>query len=820
MHRTFRSASRALAAFAAASVAATGLALVPSAAAAAPADEAVEASITVPKIDGLSPDFIGGVDVSSVLSLEESGVVFRDASGQPGDLFEILAGAGVTDVRIRVWNDPFDAAGNGYGGGNVDVDRGVTIGERATDAGLGVLVDFHYSDFWADPAKQQSPKAWMGDPIDVRADKVYDFTADALARFKAADVDVEMVQVGNETNNGVAGVTSWADRAQVFSAGAKAVRDSSYEALVALHFTNPETAGRYASIAKELADRGVDYDVFASSYYPFWHGSTENLTAVLKDIADTYGKKVLVAETSWAYTLADGDGHGNVIDLPEEATQYPVSEQGQAWALRDVMAAVAEVGDAGLGVYYWEPAWLPVGPPSALDANKALWERDGSGWASSFAGSYEAHDAGVYFGGSAWENQALFAFDGTPLDTLNTFSYARTGSVAPLDVVEIERVAISIEDGESFTLPEAVSVTYNDRSVRDASVTWTSEGAAPAGPGTYSFTGTVDGGHTTTATVEIRERNFLRAGGFEGDDLSAWTLTGTGTTLGSASDPRSGDRSTHFWSDADYGFVLEQTVTGLPAGTYSAGASVQGDGEKDGDAVTITVVRGQTDAAAPTAASSSAARGAIAAAPADGAAEAPSEASAAFELGGWLNWSSPETETIEIGADGTATVRIEASLSAGAWGTVDDVTLTRVAAAADTTALSAALARVDGIDRAAFTPASVAAVDAAAADARRVAAALAPTQASADAALAALTAAIDGLVAVAPTVPVPTDPTDPTAPTDGTGTTPAQPSGTAAAAGASALASTGGSMPVVLIGLAVVMLAAGATALGLRGRAR
>ncbi|MDF2555648.1 MAG: arabinogalactan endo,4-beta-galactosidase, partial [Microbacterium sp.] len=394
-----RSPRTALAALTALAVGALTLGAAPPAAA-APGDP-VPAGITVPRVDGLSDEFITGVDVSSVLALEASGVVFRDETGAPGDLFALLADAGVSDVRIRVWNDPFDAAGNGYGGGNNDVTRAVEIGERATAAGLGVLVDFHYSDFWADPAKQQAPKAWTALTVPEKAEAVTAFTAEAMTDFAAAGVDVRMVQIGNETNNGIAGVTGWDGMAQIFSAGAAAVRATAPDALVALHFTNPERAGSYANIAAQLATRGVDYDVFASSYYPFWHGTTANLTTALRQIADTYGKRVMVAETSWAYTLEDGDGHGNVIDLPGEATQYPVSVQGQATAIRDVVQAVSDVGDAGIGVFYWEPAWLPVGPPEQIAQNRLLWERDGSGWASSFAGEYDPDDAGEWFGGSA-----------------------------------------------------------------------------------------------------------------------------------------------------------------------------------------------------------------------------------------------------------------------------------------------------------------------------------------------------------------------------------------------------------------------------------
>ena len=145
------------------------------------ADGPVDAGIFVEKVEGLSPDFANGVDVSTVLSLEESGVVFRDDTGAPADLFDVLAEDGVNTVRVRVWNDPFDASGNGYGGGNVDVARAVEIGERATAAGLSVLVDFHYSDFWADPARQLVPKAWAGLSDAETVTALHDFTADAPA---------------------------------------------------------------------------------------------------------------------------------------------------------------------------------------------------------------------------------------------------------------------------------------------------------------------------------------------------------------------------------------------------------------------------------------------------------------------------------------------------------------------------------------------------------------------------------------------------------------------------------------------------------------
>lgn len=684
------------------------------------ADGPVDAGIVVEKVQNLPADFINGVDVSSVLSLEESGVVFRDDDGQPADLFDVLADHGITDVRVRVWNDPYDAEGHGYGGGDVDVARAVEIGARATAAGMGVLVDFHYSDFWADPGKQQAPKAWKDLSVAAKAVAVNDYTTDALEQFDAAGVDVDMVQVGNETNNGIAGVTGFANMAQIFSAGSAAVRDVYPDALVALHFTNPETTGRYAGYAASLQTYGVDYDVFASSYYPFWHGTPANLTSVLKQVADTYGKKVMVAETSWVSTLEDGDGQLNSVYRAADATQYPVSVQGQATAVRDVIQAVANVGAAGIGVFYWEPAWLPVGPADQLEQNKLLWERDGSGWATSYAGSYEPADAGANYGGSGWDNQALFAADGTPLESLNVFSYARTGAVAPREVTSVEQPALTFTDGQAVTLPATVAIGYNDGSTESESVTWAETAGFISGPGTYKIAGTTASGRATTATVTILAVNALRNPGFETTDLSMWKTTGTGLTLRATDDPASGTRSAHFYSGAAYTFTLSQQVTGLTAGTYRASAALQGDGEDAASSVRISVTSGAATASAP------------------------------FALNGWRAWSTPTTDAVTVAAGGTATVTVTATLSAGAWGSIDDLVLTRVPAGADTTALKALVAQAAGLDRAAVTPASLAALDSALAVAGVVLASAAPSAANVAAATARVQSAWAALQLVGP----------------------------------------------------------------------
>ncbi|WP_425956126.1 glycosyl hydrolase 53 family protein [Xylanimonas sp. McL0601] len=674
----------------------------------------VPAGITVPKIENMPSDFIEGVDVSSVLALEHSGVVFRDTTGKPADLFEVLADAGVTDVRVRVWNDPFDAAGHGYGGGNDDVAHAVEIGRRATAAGLRLLVDFHYSDFWADPGKQQAPKAWAGYTVDQKAGAVHDFTADALTQLKDAGVHVRMVQVGNETNNGIAGVTGWPGMAAVFSAGSRAVREVDPGALVALHFTNPESAGRYAGYAAQLAQYGVDYDVFASSYYPYWHGSLGNLTSVLQRVHDTYGKQVMVAETSWAYTLEDGDGHTNTIDQASEATAYPISVQGQAIEVHDVMQAVADAG--GIGVFYWEPAWLPVGPPDQIAQNKVLWERDGSGWATSYAGEYDPNDAGQWYGGSAVDNQALFDFQGNPLESLDVFKYVRTGAVAPRTVTSVEHPKVTTTS-TPVTLPATVSVGYSDGTSEAAPVTWSDAAAWIAGPGTYTVPGALADGTTTTATVVVERPNLLANPGFESSDLSAWKATGSALGLGAWDDPHSGTHSAHFWLGSPYDFTMSQTVTGLPAGKYEATGWLQGDGEDASTGVTIQV---------------STSRGAT--------------ASASFAMDGWLAWSHPVTGSVQVTPKDSVTVTISGHLPAGAWGTIDDVALRPVAAAgADTSPLLAALDAAAAVDRTTAPAASLALLDQAVGIGRIVLGAEAPTASQVARATALLTKALEGV---------------------------------------------------------------------------
>lgn len=612
--------------------------------------EPVTSDIFVKRVSGIDCDFIKGVDVSSIISLEDSGVTFYNEAGKKQDIFMTLKEAGVNYVRVRVWNDPYNAQGNGYGGGNNDIEKAIEIGKRATANGMKLLVDFHYSDFWADPAKQQAPKAWKNLSFEAKKAALFEYTKESLLAMKKAGIDIGMVQIGNETNGGLAGEKDWGKMSQLFNEGSKAVRAVDTDILVALHFTNPETSGRYSSIAETLKTNGVDYDVFASSYYPFWHGTLANLTSVLKNVVNTYGKKVMVAETSYTYTAADGDGHGNTAPKPAGQTlNYPITVQGQATAIRDVMEAVANVGDAGLGVFYWEPAWIPAASDKKLEKNQKLWEKYGSGWASSFAAEYDPEDAGHWYGGSAVDNQAMFDFYGHPLPSLNVFKLVDTGAAAPLKIDEIKDVNVQANAGESIVLPETVTVTYNDGSKGSVNVTWDQEAlqqAVSTGAGTYEIRGVVEGGNTVKAHLQIQPENFVANPGFENSDRSMWTITyGNGAAPHTdfqekASDAKSGNYSLHFYSGTGVDFNVEQTITGLKPGTYYLSMFLQGGDAGHSDMYLYAKAGGQ-------------------------------EYKANTGVNGWVNWSHPEIAGIPV-TDGTITIGARIKAGAGAWGSLDD----------------------------------------------------------------------------------------------------------------------------------------------------
>ena len=610
----------------------------------------------VRKAEHLPEDFFLGMDVSSVLSLEASGVRYRDTDSTEKDLFALLSENGVNLIRVRVWNDPFDSDGNGYGGGNNNIEAAVEIGRRAAAYGLPLLVDFHYSDFWADPSKQQTPKAWEGMDIKAKAEALYTYTADCLSRLKAEGIRVSMVQLGNETNGRMCGERIWMNIVHhLMKAGSRAVREVYPDALVAVHFTNPESADTMLNYASKLAYYDLDYDVFGTSYYPYWHGTLDNLRQVLGEIAETNGKKVMVMETSYAYTLEDGDFSGNTIGEGGGYEKYwPVTVQGQSNALQDVVRTVQEAG--GIGVCWWEGAWIPVGTES-FEENSRLWETYGSGWASSYAGSYDPADAGKYYGGCACENQAMFDFEGRALPSLATFRLLRTGQEVEVRPDAIDDPVLTCDLAGEIVLPETVSAVMNDGSRIELPVTWEAVDTAAmkaSGPAEYTVQGVAEG-MPATLLIRMVNFNYLINGDFEGEDTGEWVTDNFGGTEQlyieeKKSDSLDGTKHYHFYSAAkdQVGFRLEQTVDNLPAGTYRFDVSIMGGDAGDYESYAYIKKGGEVSA------------------------------ECGLQITAWNAWHEGACET-EVEEGGSLTVGVYVRCGgAGAWGKIDGATLTRV----------------------------------------------------------------------------------------------------------------------------------------------
>lgn len=413
--------------------------------------------LKINRVNNITDNFIKGMDISSVIALEQSGVKYYNRYGQKEDLFKILADNGVNYIRVRVWNDPYDSNGKGYGGGNNDVAKAITIGKRATQNGMKLLVDFHYSDFWADPQKQTVPKAWKDMTFDAKNTALYQFTKDTLNTLKSNQIDIGMVAVGNEITNSFCGeLRSRNNYFTLLSSGSKAVREVLPNAKVAVHYTNPNR-GYTESFASGLKNHNVDYDVFGYSYYPHYHGTFENLITQFNVIADNYNKECMIMETSYGFTTEDTDFFGNTYYNSASQTKfgYEISPKGQASIYRDLCdLMVNDVhNNKGIGVCYWEGAWITVGGKS-WNENHTIWEKYGSGWASSYAAEYDKDVAEYGGNGTNVDNQVFFDSKGKATAAIEVFNLVNNGEAEPVEegvVIYRNNTKIDVENTKSST---------------------------------------------------------------------------------------------------------------------------------------------------------------------------------------------------------------------------------------------------------------------------------------------------------------------------------------------------------------------------------
>lgn len=433
--------------------------------------------VTIKKVKNMSDSTIRGIDISSYTALKKAGVKYYDNEGKEASLLKVLSDNGVNYIRIRIWNDPYNEKGETYGGGSNDVKAGLEIAKEAAKYNIKVLLGFHYSDFWADPAVQLLPKAWEKDRNNQEkmCSNVYEFTKETLEQFKDAGADIGMVQVGNEISQGMMGIMHrtkanvWQEEEKsvlidsYLNAGARAVRECVPDALVAIHLDTLNLS-IYKDAMNAWERDKVDYDVLGSSSYAFW--AEKNMLGNVRKAGNyvaSRGKLFAVLETSWLNSQKDADGTVNMVNNTKDAV-YKVGPQGQADMLSDLYDAILS-NDNGLGAFYWEGAWIPVKAGWVnWKYNKEMANEFGTGWATENAGGYYPKSKLYYngnpvWGGDSWDNQTLFDDKGYPLDSLRFYKDAVSSNE------KYSRVVIALCDKENNVLEYRVVKVVSGKSM-------------------------------------------------------------------------------------------------------------------------------------------------------------------------------------------------------------------------------------------------------------------------------------------------------------------------------------------------------------------
>lgn len=356
--------------------------------------QAVAPTVTDPtRTPEPQPLSILGADVSSLKKSVDKGGIYAYEDGTPGDALDILRAHGLNYIRLRVWVDPPD--------GYHDKAELLEMATQAAKRGLKVLVDFHYSDAWADPGKQNKPAAWKELDFEQLKQAVYDHTFEVCNSLKAQGSPPDMVQIGNEINAGMlwpdGRTENWDNLAALLKAGYQATKDCSSTTQVMLHIAEGGDNALARWWFDNVVKREVPFDLIGISYYPYWHGTLTDLERNLNDLATRYEKDLVVVETAFPFTPDDNDGFDNIIH-DQVVAGYEFTTEGQKKFLADLLALVRAVPDGrGLGIFYWEPVWTAV---------------PGNGW-----------DPADPSSGNGWENQALFDFNNRALPALSLFNH-------------------------------------------------------------------------------------------------------------------------------------------------------------------------------------------------------------------------------------------------------------------------------------------------------------------------------------------------------------------------------------------------------------
>lgn len=588
-----------------------------------PADAAVQ----VNPIPGISKDFIKGADVSMLPEMESLGAKFYDIDGKQMDALQIMKNHGINWIRVRIWNDP--KAGPG-GGGNTDEARAIELAKRAKALGMKTLVDFHYSDWWADPGKQHTPAAWKDMDKDQLKKALYDYTYKVMKDFQAAGVEPDMVQVGNEVKSGMCwpigqfpGQDEGKNFSELLAAGLQAVRDADPDHSIKrmVHLPDGGSNDFYRYFFDLVINKyGVnDFDIIGLSYYPFWHGTFDQLQQNMDDVSARYDKDVIVVETAFGYTNENFDDMKNSYDAKAELIGGMRSTvQGQATGLRKVMEAEVKVPNGrGTGIFYWEPDWYPVA---------------GAGWKTGE--------------GNEWDNLAMFDKNGKALESWEVFNKVsdQSGKVVESKFKSIDNVTANGGVGAPIALPSQTRVTYTDDHAEMMDITWKNAEPVYDKAGSYKVKGHVDkvNKDVTCEVTVINKVNLVKNPDFEKKTLDGWTITGdaSAVTIDSSAGNALGTGAMKYWAADAFKFDATQTIKNLKPGKYTLAVKTQGGGGQFKYQLFLKGDNGKFEAVTITDTK-------------------------------WNEWHTWEIKDVEI-KNGEATIGIMMEATPGNWGSMDD----------------------------------------------------------------------------------------------------------------------------------------------------
>ncbi len=344
-------------------------------------------------------EFIQGADLSSLQEIEDRGGVFKE-NGIQNDALQIFKNHNVNYIRLKIWHSPI----NGYNG----LPKILQMARRIKNLGLKFLLDFHYADTWADPGNQVKPASWENLSFQFLNDSVYQYTKSVITLLKNQNTLPDLVQIGNEISCGLLwnegrvcdqynSAQQWNQFAFLIKEGIRGVNESldigdSVKIVIHIDRGGDNTGSRW--FYDKLISEGVNFDIIGLSYYPWWHGTLNDLEFNTNDLAERYNKNIIVAETAYPWTLNWNDNTNNIVGDPNQLLPgYQATVEGQTKFLRDIINLIKNIPNSrGLGFFYWEPEWISTAQL-----------------------------------GSPWENLALFDFSGEVLNSITVFDSIYSG---------------------------------------------------------------------------------------------------------------------------------------------------------------------------------------------------------------------------------------------------------------------------------------------------------------------------------------------------------------------------------------------------------